>query len=152
MRTTITELRRIIRKTIQESFPFGKNPGPREKASQLRGLRHLGVVHAGPMKSKKKVSSGGISREEKIRLELHNVPFEEHGSSYMRSVRDILEKHGVEPESSEEWAWTEWYQQSEGMMDAWHVKNTIPDYTTVPSHWPKQWLRYPGDPSEGFYS
>ena len=159
MRIRRSELRKIIRRTITEAFNKsgyfkGNNPGPREKASQQRGLSHLGIVDFEMPRGKKSPSkdakSAAGSREEKIRQILHDIPFEEHGSSYMRPLRDTLEKFGVKPESSEEWAWTEWYQQSEGAMDAWHVENTIPDYTTVPTHWPKRWLKYPGDPSSGF--
>lgn len=144
--------RRQLREIIVEMFK-GNQQLPRDRADMMRGVRHLGVVHAGPIRSKKQPSGDAIaaarSNVEKLRYALSNIPFDEYGNDYIRPVKDTIEKFGVD--SDDAYAWFEWYQQSEGGMNAWHVKNTIPDYTTVPSHWPTKWLKYPGKPEGGFY-
>ena len=145
--------RRQIRQIILEAFK-GNQPLPSDRAFQQRGARHLGVVHAGPMSSKKKTSSdartAAQSNVEKLRFALTKIPFKYGSDSYIRPVKDTIEKFGVDPD--DEYAWFEWYQQTEGGMNPWFVKNRLPDYTDIPSDWPEQWLKYPGEPREGFYS
>ena len=152
-----TELRKLIRRTIREAFNKsgyfkGNRPLPSDRAFMQRGARDLGVVHAGPMSSKKKLSGDGLSPEEELRFALTKIPFQQHGDSYIRPVKDTIEKFGVDPD--DEYAWFEWYQQTEGGMNPWFVKNRLADYTdgVIPSQWPKKWLKYPGEPEEGFYS
>ena len=145
--------RRQIRQIILEAFK-GNQPLPRDRADMMRGVRHLGVVHAGPIRSKKQpsgdASAAARSNVEKLRYALSNIPFDEYGNDYIRPVKDTIEKFGVDPD--DEYAWFEWYQQTEGGMNPWFVKNRLPDYTDIPSDWPEQWLKYPGEPREGFYS
>lgn len=150
MKLTKRQLRRIIREAFK-----GNQPLPSDRADMLRGARYMGVVHAGQLPAKNKPTADAeklaSSREERIRYALHKIPFDEYGD-YTRALSDTLEKFGIKRNSEEDWAWTEWYQQSGGLMNAWHVKNTIPDYTDVPSHWPTKWLKSPGKPESGFYS
>ena len=141
--------RRQVRRIILEYFK-GKQPLPSDRAFMQRGVRDLGVVHAGPMSSKKKPSGDGLSPEEELRFALTKIPFQQHGGSYIRPVKDTIEKFGVDPD--DEYAWFEWYQQTEGGMDPWFVKNRLADYAPIPTSWPKRWLKRPGQPQEGFDS